>query len=61
VTETHIKAIAADYGGYAVTCRVPQLPLRVRWDAEAATGEPLPASGLRHGWQAAACRGVTGS
>jgi hypothetical protein len=38
VTETHIKAIAADYGGYAVTCRVPQLPLRVRWDAEEAVG-----------------------
>ena len=24
-----------------------ELPLRVRWDAEAATGEPPPASGLR--------------
>ena len=56
---TRAKAIALDYG-YAVAFRVPQLPLRVRWDAEAAAGEPPPASGLRHGWQAAAYRGVTG-
>jgi len=56
-----VAAIAVDYGGYAVTFRMPQLPLRVRWDTEAATGEPPPASGLRHGWQAAACGGVTGS
>jgi hypothetical protein len=53
-----ITAVALDYGGYAVTFRVSQLLLRVRWDAEAATGEPPPASGLS---ARLAGRGVPGS
>jgi hypothetical protein len=59
VTNGQIRAVAFDYGGYAVTCRVSQLPLRVRWDAEETAGGGTAARIQAAG--AAGVPGVTGS